>query len=216
MAQIIAPSTLAADFLRLGEEIEMINSSNADWIHLDIMDGVFVPNLSFGFPVLEKVAKIAKKPLDAHLMIIEPEKFIPRLKDLGVYMINVHYEACPHLHRTIQKIKNEGIKAGVTINPHTPVTILKDILCDVDMVLVMSVNPGFGAQKFIPKTLDKIRELRQLIENENSNAIIEVDGGVNFETAPLLAQAGTDVLVSGSFIFADKNPLGVIDRLKSY
>ena len=215
MNRIIAPSLLAADFGKLNDEIEMINNSEADWLHLDIMDGVFVPNISFGFPVLEKVSAISKKPLDAHLMIVEPQKFIADFQKLGVYMLNVHYEACTHLNRVVQRIKDAGMKAAVTLNPHTPVSLLSDIIDELDMVLLMSVNPGFGAQKFIDNTLDKIVELRKMIEDRGLNTLIEIDGGVNFETARKLIDHGADVLVSGSFIFGDKNPLEVIRRLKT-
>lgn len=211
----IAPSLLAANFSNLQADMEMINRSEADWLHLDIMDGVFVPNISFGFPVLKHVAALCKKPLDVHLMIVSPEKFIPEVKALGAYMMNVHYEACPHLHRVIQQIKEAGMKAGVTLNPATPVTLLADIIRDVDMVLLMSVNPGFGGQKFIPHTLDKVRELRSLITATGSQALIEVDGGVNEKTAPLLVEAGADVLVAGSHVFKSAVPEETIHSLKS-
>lgn len=211
----IAPSLLAANFSNLQADMEMINRSEADWLHLDIMDGVFVPNISFGFPVLKHVAALCKKPLDVHLMIVSPEKFIPEVKALGAYMMNVHYEACPHLHRVIQQIKEAGMKAGVTLNPATPVTLLADIIRDVDMVLLMSVNPGFGGQKFISHTLDKVRELRSLITATGSQALIEVDGGVNEKTAPLLVEAGADVLVAGSHVFKSAVPEETIHSLKS-
>ena len=210
----IAPSLLAANFSDLRADMDMINRSETDWLHLDIMDGVFVPNISFGFPVLKHVAKLCQKPLDVHLMIVSPEKFIPEVKALGAYMMNVHYEACPHLHRVVQQIKEAGMKAGVTLNPATPVALLADIIRDVDMVLLMSVNPGFGGQEFIPHTLEKVRELRALIQRTGSSALIEVDGGVNDETAPLLVEAGADVLVTGSYVFKSPTPEETIHSLK--
>ncbi|MBR3758140.1 MAG: ribulose-phosphate 3-epimerase [Bacteroidaceae bacterium] len=211
----IAPSLLAANFSDLRADMDMINRSEADWLHLDIMDGVFVPNISFGFPVLKHVAKLCHKPLDVHLMIVSPEKFIPEVKALGAYMMNVHYEACPHLHRVVQQIKEAGMKAGVTLNPATPVSLLTDIIRDVDMVLLMSVNPGFGGQEFIPHTLEKVKELRALIGRTGSSALIEVDGGVNDETAPLLVEAGADVLVTGSYVFKSPSPEETIHSLKT-
>lgn len=211
---ILSPSILAADFGNLQRDVEMINRSDADWFHLDIMDGVFVPNISFGFPVMAEIARYAMKPLDVHLMIVEPMKFIREVKELGTYMMNVHYEACPHLHRNIQQIKNEGMKAGVTLNPHTPVSVLEEIIIDLDMVLLMSVNPGFGGQTFIENTLDKTARLKELIAKRNSSALIQVDGGVNFETGKLLLDSGADVLVAGSFIFNSSDPLQTIARLK--
>ena len=192
----------------------MINRSNADWLHLDVMDGVFVPNISFGFPVLDAVASICTKPLDVHYMIVNPEKFIARTAKLGAMMMNVHYEACTHLHRTVQEIHDAGMKAGVTLNPSTPVSVLEDIIGDVDMVLLMSVNPGFGGQKFIENTIEKVKRLRSLIASSGSKALIEVDGGVQSETAPRLVAAGVDVLVSGSYVFKANQPEVIIDQLK--
>lgn len=206
---------LSADFLHLERDIEMINNSDADWLHLDIMDGVFVPNISFGFPVMEAVAKVCKKPLDVHFMIVHPEQYIERTARLGAMLMNVHLEACTHLHRTIQEIHQAGMKAGVTLNPSTPVSVLEDIIGDVDLVLLMSVNPGFGGQKFIPNTINKVSRLRELIARSGSKALIEVDGGVQNETAPRLVKAGADVLVSGSYIFGAENPTEVIKSLKN-
>lgn len=212
----IAPSILSADFLNLGKDIEMLNNSDADWIHCDVMDGSFVPNISFGFPIIEQVAKIAKKPLDVHLMIREPEKYIQAVKNAGAYLMNVHYEASPHLHRTVTAIKEAGMKAGVTLNPHTPVELLEDILQDVDMVLLMSVNPGFGGQKFIPNTLNKIEHLKNMIIRKNLSTLIEVDGGVFLGNVKSLVDAGADVLVAGSAVFAAENPTQMIHDLKSF
>jgi len=213
MATIVSPSLLAADFLHLEQEMEMINRSEAQWLHLDVMDGVFVPNISFGFPVLEAVASKCKKLLDVHYMIVQPEKFIQQTAKLGAMMMNVHYEACTHLHRTIQEIHAAGMKAGVTLNPATPVAVLEDIICDVELVLLMSVNPGFGGQTFIENTIKKVKQLRQLIDQSGSKALIEVDGGVQQETAPRLVAAGTDVLVAGSYVFSSKNPEQTIHEL---
>ena len=211
---IVSPSLLAADFLHLDSDIEMINRSEAEWLHLDVMDGVFVPNISFGFPVLEAVASKCKKALDVHFMIVHPEQYIRQTAKLGAMMMNVHYEACTHLHRTIQEIHDAGMKAGVTLNPSTPVSVLEDIICDVDMVLLMSVNPGFGGQKFIENTIGKVKRLRKLITEKGSHALIEVDGGVQGETAPRLVDAGVDVLVSGSYVFKSNTPEAVIHSLR--
>ena len=214
MKTLESPSLLAANFIDLKSDIAMLNQSEADWLHLDVMDGVFVPNISFGFPVIESVAKICQKPLDVHYMIVKPERYISQTAKLGAMMMNVHYEACTHLHRTIQEIHDSGMKAGVTLNPSTPVCMLEDIIEDVDMVLLMSVNPGFGGQKFIENTIQKVKRLRQMIQQSSSKALIEVDGGVQEKTAPRLVEAGVDVLVSGSYIFKAANPISVIHDLK--
>lgn len=214
MATIISPSLLAADFTNLGRDVEMINKSEADWLHLDIMDGTFVPNISFGFPVIDAVAKVCKKPLDVHFMIDRPERYIQRTAKTGAMMMNVHYEACVHLHRAVQEIHDSGMKAGVTLNPSTPVCLLEDIVNDVDMVLLMSVNPGFGGQKFIESSVEKVMRLRELIDRKNSKALIQVDGGVQAETAPRLVAAGADVLVSGSYVFKAADPIATIKGLK--
>ena len=215
MATLVSPSLLAANFIDLRSDVDMINRSEADWLHMDIMDGVFVPNISFGFPVLEAVAKACTKPLDVHFMIVHPEQYIQRTAKLGAMMMNVHYEACTHLHRTVQEIHDAGMKAGVTLNPSTPVSVLEDIINDVDMVLLMSVNPGFGGQTFIENTISKVQRLKELIVQSGSKALIEVDGGVQAETAPRLVQAGVDVLVSGSYVFKAADPFQTIKELKA-
>ena len=212
---LVSPSLLAADFLHLDRDIQMINRSEADWLHLDVMDGSFVPNISFGFPVIEAVAKACTKPHDVHYMIERPERYIQQTAKLGAMMMNVHLEATVHLHRTIQEIHNAGMKAGVTLNPSTPVALLEDIIGEVEMVLLMSVNPGFGGQKFIENTIEKVKRLRRLIDDKGCQTLIEVDGGVQGETAPRLVDAGVDVLVSGSYVFRAPNPEEVIHHLRS-
>lgn len=209
----VSPSLLSADFGNLARDVEMLNNRSADMIHLDVMDGVFVPNISFGFPVIEAVSRLARKPLDVHLMIVEPQNYIAQVRDCGAAIMNVHQEACVHLHRTVEAIKKEGMKAAVTLNPATPVCLLEDIISDLDMVLLMSVNPGFGGQKFITGTLQKVRRLRELIARTGSHAEIEVDGGVNSQTAPLLAEAGADILVAGSYVFKAPDPAAAIKGL---
>ena len=212
---MLAPSLLSADFGNLARDIDIINSSRADWLHIDIMDGVFVPNISFGFPVLEYVKKLSQKPLDVHLMIVEPNKFIDECKNIGAMMMNVHYEACTHLHRTITAIRQAGMKAGVTLNPHTPVELLEDIVNEVDLVLIMSVNPGFGGQKFIENTYSKVARLRSMIERKGSKALIEVDGGVNLDNAANIYRAGADVLVAGNAVFRAPDISAAIEAFKN-
>lgn len=211
---IIAPSILAADFANLQRDIEMVNESQADWFHIDIMDGVFVPNISYGMPVLEAINRYAQKPLDVHLMIIDPDRYISTFKKLGSKILTVHFEACTHLHRTIQAIKQEGMKAGVAINPHTPVSVLEDIIQDIDLLLIMSVNPGFGGQSFIENTYKKVMQAKELINSFNSRALIEVDGGVSTKNAKKLIEAGADALVAGSFVFNSDNPKEAISSIK--
>lgn len=214
MTPKIAPSLLSADFLHLAQDVEMINNSEADWFHLDIMDGVFVPNISFGFPILQAIKPICKKPMDVHLMIVEPQKFVKEIAAAGAYMMNVHYEACTHLHRTIGAIKEAGMKAGVTLNPHTPISLLEDIIQELDMVLLMSVNPGFGGQSFIEHTVEKTARLKEMITSKGLNTLIQVDGGVNLETGKRLVDAGADVLVAGNFVFNSPDPIQTIHELK--
>jgi ribulose-phosphate 3-epimerase len=215
MPTIVSPSLLACDFANIQRDVELLNNSAADWLHIDIMDGVFVPNISFGFPVMEAMHKHAKKPLDVHLMIVNPDQYVETFKKAGAEILTVHYEACPHLHRTIQHIKSHGMKAGVALNPHTPVAVLEDIIGDLDLVLIMSVNPGFGGQKFIPHAIKKVADTKELIVRKNSAALIEVDGGVNSENAPLLVKAGADALVAGSFVFNAKDPIETIAQLQN-
>lgn len=211
---LIAPSVLAADFANLQRDIEMINSSEADWFHIDIMDGVFVPNISFGMPVLEAITKHATKTIDVHLMIVDPDRYIKTFAALGSNILTVHYEACTHLHRTLQAIKAEGMKAGVALNPHTSIDLLEDVINDIDMVCIMSVNPGFGGQSYIENTYDKVRKLKALIERKNASTIIEIDGGVTNKNALQLVEAGADVLVAGNYVFKAENPIQTISDLK--
>ena len=212
---IVSPSVLSADFANLQRDVEMLNTSEAQWIHIDIMDGVFVPNISFGIPVTAAIAKHAKKVMDVHLMIVNPDAYIEDFKNAGAEYLTVHYEACTHLHRTIQSIRQHGMKAGVALNPHTPVSVLKDVLSELDLVLIMSVNPGFGGQKFIERTYDKIKELKAMIVEGGYSTLIEVDGGVNGENAPLLKAAGADALVAGNYVFKHVNPLEAIETIKN-
>ena len=214
MSVIVSPSLLSADFLHLSKDIEMVNRSQADWFHLDIMDGVFVPNISYGLPVVSQIKKIATKPLDVHLMIVQPERYVEAFHKAGADILTVHYETCTHLHRTIQQIKSQGMKAGVSLNPHTRVSLLEDVIEDIDVVLLMSVNPGFGGQSFIEQTINKVDKLKKLIMESNSHTLIEIDGGVNFETGKRLVNAGADALVAGSFVFNSPDPEANIKGLK--
>lgn len=216
MNTLIAPSMLSADYTRLAEEIRMINQSEADWFHLDVMDGVFVPNITMGFLIIDAINQLAEKPLDVHLMTVHPEKYIGQWREAGADNITVHYEACIHLHRVIQQIKDTGAQAGVAINPHTPVSVLSEIIEDIDIVCLMSVNPGFGGQSFIPRTYNKVRELAQLIKSRNSKTLIEIDGGVSLANAPKLIEAGANVLVAGNTVFSSDNPAETIQMLKNY
>lgn len=211
---IVAPSILAADFGNLAKDIEMVNNSQAEWFHLDVMDGVFVPNISYGMPIIDKINSLTDKVLDVHLMIVDPDRYISTFKQVGADILTVHYEACTHLHRTIQAIKAEGMKAGVALNPHTPVSVLEDVINDLDLVLIMSVNPGFGGQKFIENTYNKVSKLKQMITEANANVIIEIDGGVGIQNASKLVEAGADALVAGSAVFNAENPAAYIEALK--
>jgi len=215
MSHLIAPSVLAADFANLQRDIEMINDSNADWFHIDIMDGVFVPNISFGIPVMASMKKHTKKPMDVHLMIVNPDQYISTFKKIGADILTVHYEACTHLHRTLQAIKAEGMKAGVALNPQTPIHLLEDVIKDIDLVCIMSVNPGFGGQSFIENTYDKVKQLKALITKKGASTLIEIDGGVNIYNAKALTEAGADVLVAGSFVFKADDPIATIKELKT-
>jgi len=215
MKQIIAPSILASDFANLQKEAEMLDKSSADWFHIDVMDGVFVPNISFGMPIIKAIRKFSKKPFDVHLMIVNPDNYISDFKNVGADILTVHYEACTHLHRTLQAIKKEGMKAGVAINPHTNVNVLKDTINDIDVVLIMSVNPGFGGQSFIENTYEKVKQLKQLITKKGANTLIEIDGGVTNANAKKLLDCGADALVAGSFVFSSKNPINTIAELKN-
>jgi ribulose-phosphate 3-epimerase len=214
MSVLIAPSLLAADFANLQRDIEMINNSEADWLHVDVMDGSFVPNISFGMPVMEVLKKYSRKPLDVHLMIVQPERYLEAFRDLGAFQITVHYEACTHLHRTLQHIKDLGMKAGVALNPHTPISLLEDIITQIDLTLIMSVNPGYGGQKFIPFSMEKVGRLKELIITKASSSLVQVDGGVNNEIGLKLVRRGADVLVAGSFIFGSQDPLATIREMK--